>query len=397
MSAAPVPVISRRVAIAGAFVVAGAIGAIVTLVSSPPEDRAAIAVMAPAFVVSPLVGGLILVRRPENPIGWLFCLVGLGLVATMGVGTVIGPLTSGQISPMVLLVAWAGQWLFLLFFVPAILVILTFPTGRLPSRRWRPVVGALIAAAIASGVGVAFGRERLEVSDALGPMNPFAAPEPLRPILLMARDAGDLASVVLLVPTAAAVVFRMRRAVGVERLQLKWFAYTVAMLALVLPASTLLPAAVGLQWGLAVLGFGAALPAAAGIAILRYRLYDIDVVIRRTLVYGAVIAILGATYVVLVLGLQALLSGLIGGETIPVALSTLTIAALFGPLRSRVREAVDRRFYRSRYDTQQLFETFAARLRDEVAIDSVSAALTDTATRAVRPASVGVWIRGRAT
>ena len=384
-----------RIALVGAFVVAGATGAILTLVGSPPADRAAIAVMVPAFVVPPLVGGLILVRRPENRIGWLFCLVGFGLAATMSVGTTITAEMASQ-TTWALLAAWAGQWLFLLFIIPSWLVIMTFPTGRLPSRRWRPVVVALIAIAIVTTIGFAFGREQLEVSGGLGPPNPFAAPEPLRSILLTARDAADLASVLLLVPTAAAVVVRMRRAEGVERLQVKWFAYALAMVALVIPATALLlPSEVGLQWGLAVLGFGAALPLAAGIAILRYRLYDIDVVIRRTLVYGVVVAILGTTYGALALGLQALLSGLTGGETIPVALSTLAIAALFGPLRRRVREGVDRRFYRSRFDTQRMLETFAARLRDEVALESVSAALADTARRAMRPASVSVWIRGR--
>ena len=388
--------ISLRVGVAVAFVVFGAIAAIVTLLGSPPADRATIAVMVPAFVVPPLVGGLILVRRPENRIGWLFCLIGFGLAATMSVGTVSGAMTNPPIPTWALLAVWVGQFLYLLFIIPSWLVIMTFPTGRLPSRRWRPVVVALIAGGFVTAIGTAFGREQLEVSGGAGPLNPFAAPEPLRSILLTARDAGDLVSILLLLPTAAAVVIRMRRAEGVERLQLKWFAYAVAMLTLVVPAtSLLLPSEVGLQWGLAALGFGAALPAAAGIAILRYRLYDIDVVIRRTLVYGAVVAILGATYVAMVLGLQALLRDLTGGETIPVALSTVTIAALFGPLRRRVREAVDRRFYRSRYDTQRILETFGARLRDEVALDSVSAALADTAGRTVRPASTGVWIRKR--
>jgi hypothetical protein len=388
--------ISRRAGLAGMFVVAGAIGAIVTVAGSPPGDPARV-VLVPAFVVPSLVGGLILVRRPENPIGWLFCLIGFGLAATMGIATVTEAAAAEPFPAWVPLVGWAAPWLFLLFVVPAVLVMLTFPTGRLPSRRWRPVVTAVVISAIASGIGAAFGREQLEISDGISILNPLVAPEPIRSWLLTARDVGDVASLVLLVPSAAAVATRMRRAVGVERLQLKWFAYAVAMLAIVLPASTLVPSSTGLQWALAVLGFGAALPLAAGIAILRYRLYDIDVVIRRTLVYGGVVAVLGATYVVLVLALQAPLRGLTGGERIPVALSTLTIAALFGPVRSRIREAVDRRFYRASYDAQRILESFTAQLRDEVSLLSVSAALTETAGRAVQPTSAGIWIRSRPT
>jgi hypothetical protein len=135
------------------------------------------------------------------------------------------------------------------------------------------------------------------------------------------------------------------------------------------------------------------IPAAAGIAILRYRLYDIDVVIRRTLVYGGLLAVLGVVYVALVLGLQTALSGVTGEGPLPVALSTLAIAALFGPARRRVRELVDRRFYRSRYDAQRTLEQFAGRLRDQVELETIGAALVDVAGDAVRPASATVWVR----
>jgi hypothetical protein len=136
-------------------------------------------------------------------------------------------------------------------------------------------------------------------------------------------------------------------------------------------------------------------PIAAGIAILRYRLYDIDVVIRRTVVYGAVVAILGISYIALVVGLQSALTQFSGNDTLPVALSTLIIAALFVPVRTRVRQIVDRRFYRSRYDAQHTVESFAGRIRDEVELEAVGQVLATTVGEAVRPASIGVWLRTR--
>jgi hypothetical protein len=200
--------------------------------------------------------------------------------------------------------------------------------------------------------------------------------------------AGAIAAAVGLVP-------RLRRAHGIEREQLKWITFAAALngLSWVLLAVEL-PGFAGELTKYAIFATLLLIPVATGIAILRYRLYDIDVVIRRTLVYGAVVAILGALYVALVLGLQSLLSNIIGGDTLPVALSTLAIAVLFGPVRGRVRDVVDRRFYRSRYDHARLLETFGNRLRDEVELDSVSRSLTSVADQAVRPAQITLWLRG---
>ncbi len=386
--------ISRRSALAATLIaVCGLIG-LAAIATAPSAELPVFALMAPSFVVAPAVGGLILIRQPENRVGWLFCFVGFGIAATLGVGILVQ--TSLSVPAALALVGgWIGQWVFLLFVVPAGFLFLTFPTGRLPSRRWRPAAIALLCSALAAGVGAAFGRSALSGSERLL-ANPFAAPEMIRPYLLVLGDVGATALGLTLIPVAAAIVLRLRGAQGIERLQLKWFAFAVvATLGVALSLGALPSPFAEWSFGAVVIGFGVGLPAAAGVAILRYRLYDIDVVIRRTLVYGMVVAILGATYGALVLGLQALLSGLTGSETIPVALSTVTIAALFGPLRRRVRDAVDRRFYRSRYDTQRTLETFSARLRDEVVLDSVSIALVDTAGRAVRPASAGVWIRER--
>ena len=386
--------ISRRAALAATLVAACGFLGLAALATAPSAERPVFALMAPSFVVAPAVGGLILIRRPENRVGWLFCLVGFGIAATLGLG-ILGHSALSAFPALTVVGGWIGQWAYLLFVVPAGLLFLTFPTGRLPSRRWRPTAVTFICTALATGVGAAFGRTALSGAEEPLP-NPLAAPETIRPFLLALADVGSTALALTLIPVAAAVVLRLRGAHGVERLQLKWFAFAVlATLGVALPLGALPSPFADWSFGAIVIGFGAGLPAVAGIAILRYRLYDIDVVIRRTLVYGVIVSILGATYVSLVLGLQALLSGPTGGEATPVALSTLTIAALFGPLRRRVREGVDRRFYRSRYDTRRILDTFSARLRDEVALESVSAALADTAGRAVRPVSAGVWIRER--
>ena len=182
---------------------------------------------------------------------------------------------------------------------------------------------------------------------------------------------------------------------GVERQQLKWIAFAAGVHA----ASWLLlaldlPGVAGDLASYAVFATLLLIPVAAGIAILRHRLYDIDVVIRRTLVYGALIAILGGLYGGLVIGLQSLLAPLTRGDILPVAVSTLVIAALFGPLRARVRSLVDRRFYRASYDAEQVVGSFSGQLRDEHDVEALGRAMLDVTTRAVRPASAGVWIRG---
>jgi hypothetical protein len=204
----------------------------------------------------------------------------------------------------------------------------------------------------------------------------------------------------LLVVGAAVVITgglvpRLRRATGLERQQLKWITFAAALHGASWVVLALEPRALGevpqyVLWATLVL-----IPVSAGIAILRYRLYDIDVVIRRTVVYGAVVAVLAVLYASLVLGLQAGLSGVTGNETLPVALSTLATAALFGPVRARVRQTVDRRFFRSRYDAQRTLERFATRLRDEVELDAVGRSLTTVAGEAVRPRSAAVWLRSR--
>lgn len=188
----------------------------------------------------------------------------------------------------------------------------------------------------------------------------------------------------------AAIGVRLRRSTGVERQQLKLVLYPAAIFVGGFIGASLVE--IPIFWTMSLLGL-ASVAIGVGIAILRHRLFDIDLVIRRTLVYGAVVGVLGAVYVVLVLGLQTVLSELTGGDTLPVALSTLVIAALFGPVQARVRAIVDRRFYRSRYDAQRTVDLFTGRLRDEVELEAVGRTLVEVAGRAVRPSSASVWLR----
>jgi hypothetical protein len=245
---------------------------------------------------------------------------------------------------------------------------------------------AIAATAFAPGP-LASGEWRLD--------NPFGLSGAAGDLAALLAESPALGLAAFTLPGSSAVVvtlLRMRRAAGAERQQLKWLLAPVALFVVAIGIAFVTQAP--WSWTLA-LGSFAGLPIAAGIAILRYRLYDIDLVIRRTLVYGLVVAVLGSVYVGLVLALQALLSGAIGGGTIPVAISTLATAALFGPVRGRVRMLVDQRFYRSRYDAEQTVAAFTRRLRDEVELEAVAAALVGVAAQTVRPHGATLWVRGR--
>jgi hypothetical protein len=288
--------------------------------------------------------------------------------------------------------AWLTTWLFPVSITLPLLLLLVFPTGRLASPRWRVVVAMVVVGGVFVAIGNAFTPEMSDFPELVNPMGIAAFSDSL-------LISGGIAWWSLLVGAALSaigLVPRLRRARGVEREQFKWITYAAALqgASWILLALDLPP-----PWGdlaqYALFLTLAFIPISAGIAILRYRLYDIDVVIRRTLLYAGVVGVLAVVYVGLVLGSQTLLSGLTGNDTLPVALSTLAIAALFGPVRARIREAIDRRFFRARYDAQQTLAAFGARLRDEVELDAVGAALVGTAGRSVRPASASVWIRPR--
>jgi hypothetical protein len=298
---------------------------------------------------------------------------------------------AGSAPGMVLAAAYNAWWWYPTLALVLVFTPLLFPTGRLLSARWRPVA---VAAAVGTATIIALSVLQPTFQDEDHPIrNPIGIagiPDP---------EAGALGAVLfglLLLCSVAAVlsvVLRFRRSQGVERQQLKWFTYAAALMGVfLLLADYLFPQSfvVELLYGLAV----ALVPVAAGVAVLRYRLYDIDRLVNRTLVYGALTALLGAVYAGAVLVLGQLFGG-VGGNppSWAVAGATLAVAALFQPARRRIQAVVDRRFNRRKYDAAKTVEAFSARLRDEVDLDALSAELLAVAYQTMQPTTATLWLR----
>jgi hypothetical protein len=344
------------------------------------------------------VGAVIVSRQPRNRIGWLCCAAGLlgGLAAfsaeyaRYALGPHGGSLPGGL--AMAWLNGWVGTfWAGLVF----LFVLLLFPTGRLPSRRWRPVAWACAVCVTVLCVQQAVMPGPLEASGQLNPLGIDSAREALEWIYGLVT----ICFVVLMLLCASSVVGRFRRAGGVERQQLKWFAYGAGQLAVLFALSLGLPGVwnrwVSLTMSDVVFGISFALiPVTIGIAILRYRLYDIDRLIRRTLVYGLLTALLAAVYAGLVLSLGEVFGG-IGGQppSWVVAGATLAVAALFQPARQRIQQSVDQRFNRRRYDTTKTIEAFSARLRHHVDLDTLTAELLAVVDQTMEPTKASLWLR----
>jgi hypothetical protein len=328
------------------------------------------------------VGALLATRRPRNPIGWIFW--SAGLVVSLVLAN-----TGGWTSTTVL-AAWIGNAVFLPTIVAVVLFVpLFFPNGGLPGRSWRPLAAFMV-----------FGLATLMLPNMFSPgplgdstiENPVGIPA-LSPMLDALRAASGVTLVTCFVIAVAAPVWRYRRADPIERQQLKWFAAATTGAAITFPLSAMhLPVISDLAWpgGLLALGL---MPLAIGVAILRYRLYEIDRIISRTISYGVVTAVLVAVFASVVVGLQALLTPFTGGDTLPVAASTLVVFALFQPLRRRVQSAIDRRFDRARYDGDRTIAEFAGRLRDEVDLARLRGELRAVVGSSLAPISVGVWLR----
>jgi hypothetical protein len=338
------------------------------------------------------VGGLIAARRPENAVGWLM----LGSGALLSVGILLAQyggyaLLRDPSLPLGREAAWVTSWVYDPALCGIVLMFLLFPLGRADGavRTW--TARACIAAGLLETLSQTVLTEPL---DGFGDvMNPFAVPSQAA----LARFVLNGAGVVLggtFVVALVSVFLRLRSSRGNERQQLKWIVYAMVLLMLALGLNTL-PVGLGDSWvGLFAIVAGLlAVPVCVAVAILRHRLYDIDVVINRTLVYGSLTAILGVTYLGLVLGLRAVLGPLTGQSDLAVAASTLAVAALFRPLRSRIQVVVDQRFYRRRYDATLTLEAFAGRMRQQLDLEAVGADLRDTVHDTVQPLSVSLWLR----
>jgi hypothetical protein len=346
------------------------------------------------------VGSLIASRRPQNPIGWIFCistlLWALGDVlleyTTSALITVPGSLPAGA------LLGVFGDWARGMgWFMVITFLLLLFPNGHLPSPRWR-FLAWLIAGLLAA----------YSITLLLSPY-PYTNIDPSlaavrNPLgIVVANDLFDRLANFCVLPLFAtsiacivAVVLRFRRARGVERQQLKWFAYGMTLSILMLFIIIILVffsignGAAGTFFYLAVVG----IPISAGIAMLRYRLYDIDMLINRTLVYGLLTATLLGTYLLLVFGGQYLLASFFGpSNAVVLVVSTLIVAALFQPLRQRAQQLVDRRFYRSKYDAAQVVAHFSASLRSEVDLNQLSEHLLNVVQETMQPAHISLWLR----
>jgi hypothetical protein len=349
-----------------------------------------------AFTGFMVVGAVIVDHRPDNAIGWIFSAIGL-LAATGSLAmeyATYAYITRPGSLPGAIWAAWyQQQW-----WIPMVALIfvatpLLFPTGRLSSARWRPIAVVAAVAALMLELLAAF-QPTIKLQDqdywVDNPIGVAGTPDP---------EASAVAGVLLglltgcIMAAVISLVLRFRRSRGVERQQLKWIVYAGMLLLLTVPVGMYLPAPIGdALWGLII----AFVPVAAGIAILRYRLYDIDRLINRTLVYGLLTAGLGLGYAAAVLVLGQVFGG-VGGEppSWAVAGATLAVAALFQPARRRIQAVVDRRFNRRKYDAARTVEAFSARLRDEVDLDALSAELLAVVDQTIQPTRASLWLRHR--
>jgi MFS family permease len=337
--------------------------------------------LALVFVVDfATVGALLAWKRPGNPIGWL--LSATGLAYAVGVSSVL----LAHFPRTLTLAIWLG-WVFLLGIGLCGFVVLLFPTGQLPSRRWRPVAWAAGAGLAGWVLGSTFAPTSLSYSPSI--RNPAGVTGPAGNIFKIMGLGGELLIPATGLAAVLSLAFRYRRASTAERAQLKWLVYAGALVVAAALAGA--PAANNLQNAI-LSGAVALVPVAIGIAVLRYRLYDIDRIISRTLAYAIVTGLLVGIYA----GLVLLTTQVFRVHTpVAVAAATLAAAALFNPVRRRVQKAVDRRFNRARYDADQTVAAFAARLKDAVDLDAVRDDLASVVTTALEPAHVSMWMSER--
>jgi hypothetical protein len=353
-------------------------------------------------VASALVGAVVASRRPRNPIGWFFVLSAVCFAVSEAAfryaayGLVLDP---GSL-PLAHAMAWPSSWMWVPAVVLALIFVpLYFPTGHLLSPRWRPVLWLAIFVSVTLAVLWAFAPGA--TSGVRGVTNPLGI-EALRPV------AGDLGSdvtgvlvVIVFLASLASLVVRFWRSRGEERQQMKWITYAagamftmvllIALLDVVAANSALAKVANPLTGAMF-----AGMPVAVGIAVLKYRLYDIDLLINRTLVYGALTVLLALVYFGGVTATHAIFRTLTGQQEQPqlaIVISTLVIAALFNPLRLRIQAFIDRRFYRRKYDAAKTLEAFSAKLRDETDLDALSSEMVGVVRETMQPAHVSLWLR----
>jgi len=350
-----------------------------------------------------VIGAIIASRLPNHPIGWICCAIGFiaavehfsGEYAVYALVARPQSLAGGNVT------LWMSNWVWIFMFGLIVFLLLLFPNGRLPSKRWRPfawfsaavsVVGATLAA-IAPDSTPGPNSEANALRSLPNPYGIEGLPNLQQPVQVFVLSVG-------LVATASLVLVRLRNARGIERQQIKWLIYSSAMLsgALILKDTVFSPLG-QTPWGLwvgyllvAIGGLGG--PISIGIAILRYRLYEIDTLINRTLVYGSLTVLLVALYFGGIVVLQRGFVLLTGQQsTLAVVASTLLIAALFNPLRQLIQSFIDRRFYRRKYDAARTLEAYSLKLRHETDLDALNDDLMGVVRETMQPAHVSLWLR----
>ena len=351
-------------------------------------------IVTAALSVAIVVGGFVAWRLPRNAYGWLLLLFGISNGALQGFGenyTVYSYLVAAEPLPL----ARAGFILaalgFAIWFATIPLLFLLFPTGRLPSRRWWPFAAVIGLAAV-----VLIGFLWRSPSAALIPVpSPFHTADAFGRFADSATSTAIVVLMLAIAVSALSVVVRALRAKGQERQQFKWLGLASVLVVVAIFFNTeLVPLLPGVFDALLEAAAFAGVPLAVGIAVLRYRLWDIDVIIRKTVQYVVVTALLAVVYFVLVITLQTVFSRVTGQtSTAAVVLSTLAIAALFTPLRRAIQGVIDRRFYRRKYNAEQVLTRFAATVRDETDLDRLTAELVRVIQETMQPEHVSVWLR----
>jgi hypothetical protein len=353
-----------------------------------------------------LIAALIISRQPRNLIGWqLMVPAFLIAIDPLALGYLARfPTAPAQPAGPLLLVVWFSSWSWLLLIIPLVLIPLNFPTGQPPSPRWRWVGVGMLLVGLVFILFVTFSLELQSSSEAVS----WSVPNPIgfvsESTFQVFQPAWTVVLLSLVLLSFASLVVRYRRAGAVMRTQIRWLLYAGALFAVVYVLGFILPdnsvsgsqTELGFIWNLAFNLTILAFPAAIAIAVLRYRLWDIDVIIRRTLVYSILTAILALIYFGSVLLIQPLLARFVGQSTqLTTVLFTLLIAALFAPLRRAVQAAIDRRFFRRKYDAVHTLAQFAASARDETDLEQLTARLGHAVEQTVQPEHVGLWLKGR--
>jgi len=344
-----------------------------------------------------VVGALIAAHLPDLPIGWLMLGTGFSIIAAKAAeGAARYALSRSEAPPVTGWAVSAGSLFFGAFFLMLIATLFLLPNGSLPSRRWRvvkPLIGVLLAcnflASFAPGVAPDWAEE--------GVRNPLGIGA-LGGVVDAASVLTAALTFALVLTSIASVAIRFRGARGVERAQLRWVALAVLVTGAfwvgVIVVNSILPnsAAAEVSFALALTSVGI-IPIGIGLAVMRYRLYEIDRVISKTVLYASLTLVLGAVYIGIVLAGQAVFSSVTGSSKLSIAVSTLLVAALFLPVRSRLQRVVDRRFNRRRYDAQRTLEGFGARLREQVDLASLERDLQAVVMETMQPTGASLWLR----